>query len=276
MAKVEEKERRKIEAANTIEEPDPWRQHTRWDSHLGGYNKDNLRELVETVNNDKIILSILVDSFIRAINKAKQNAHMEVVGQAALFKVNSIEYGRKSDKPFPAEMEDNTDRKYKHIGQQQLCYVVRSETQWAQEDRPRYKLTAGQQTAFRMLIAAAESLEGIDPEAEITDNMKRQMDQLDSYCLDFWIQLLDHRLVGNEYDSVIISGLAVLGIAEDGSWIEACNYTPIYSAVIKLARLMVIQKAHEQWVTQVASYRQQGYEQVEAEEKSDTHFELTR
>ncbi|KAH9203927.1 hypothetical protein DL95DRAFT_418655 [Leptodontidium sp. 2 PMI_412] len=83
---------------------------------------------------------VVCDSFIRVINKAKQNVHMDIVGQAALFKVNNIEYGRKGNKPFPAEIEDNAHRKYKHIGQQLLCYVIRAETQWDKEDRSKYKL----------------------------------------------------------------------------------------------------------------------------------------
>lgn len=54
------------------------------------------------------------------------------------------------------------------------------------------------------------------------------------------IDLLNHLLKQDEYQSAIISGLAVLGIRDDDRWLDAEDYTPKYSAVIKLARLMVV------------------------------------
>jgi len=47
--------------------------------------------------------------------------------------------------------------------------------------------------------------------------------------------MLDQPLQDNEYKSVIISGMAVLGMREDDGWLDAEDYTPKYSAVIKLA-----------------------------------------
>ncbi|KAH9205102.1 hypothetical protein DL95DRAFT_397972, partial [Leptodontidium sp. 2 PMI_412] len=48
------------------------------------------------------------------------------------------------------------------------------------------------------------------------------------------ISLLNHPLQDNEYKSAIISGLAILGMKDDGGWLNAEDYTPKYSAVIKL------------------------------------------
>lgn len=61
----------------------------------------------------------------------------------------------------------------------------------------------------------------------------------------FELHLLDHELADNEYQSVVISGLAVLGLQEARGWANAEDYTPKLSAVIKLALLMVIQNAYE-------------------------------
>jgi hypothetical protein len=44
---------------------------------------------------------------------------------------------------------------------------------------------------------------------------------------------------------VLISRLVILGIREDGGWLDAEDYTPKYSAVIKLAHLMVVEEAYE-------------------------------
>ena len=62
----------------------------------------------------------------------------------------------------------------------------------------------------------------------------------DRACLDFLVSLLDHPLTGPTYDSVLLSALAVVGIREDGGWVTADNYTGHYSAVIKVARMLVV------------------------------------
>jgi hypothetical protein len=53
-------------------------------------------------------------------------------------------------------------------------------------------------------------------------------------------ELLDHPLQDNEYQSAIISGLAVLMMKGDKGWHDAEDFTSKYSAVIKLAQLMVV------------------------------------
>ena len=43
----------------------------------------------------------------------------------------------------------------------------------------------------------------------------------------------------------MISGLAIIGIRDNDGWLDAKDYTPKYSAIIKLARLIVIQEGYE-------------------------------
>jgi hypothetical protein len=47
-----------------------------------------------------------------------------------------------------------------------------------------------------------------------------------------------------EYDSPLVCALAVLGVKEDG-WKGAEQYPPVLSAVIKVARFIVVQQALE-------------------------------
>jgi hypothetical protein len=63
--------------------------------------------------------------------------------------------------------------------------------------------------------------------------------------LRFCITLLDHPSKDNEYENVIISGLAVLMTKGDKGWHNTEDFTPKYSAVIKLARLMVVQEGYQ-------------------------------
>ena len=71
------------------------------------------------------------------------------------------------------------------------------------------------------------------------------MGLIQKQVLEFCIQLLNHPIGDNEYESAMISRLAVLGIREDNKWIDTEDYTPKYSAVIKLARLIVVEKAYQ-------------------------------
>ena len=56
-----------------------------------------------------------------------------------------------------------------------------------------------------------------------------------------WISWLDDDLKDGEYVNPIVSATAVLGYdAEQETWTSALNYTPRLSAIIKLARMMVV------------------------------------
>ena len=63
--------------------------------------------------------------------------------------------------------------------------------------------------------------------------------------MQFCIQLLDYRLHGDIYKNVIISGLSVLGIREGGGWLKATEYTMKYSAIVKLARALVVEHIYQ-------------------------------
>ena len=56
--------------------------------------------------------------------------------------------------------------------------------------------------------------------------------------------MLNQSITRKEYDSPLVCALAVLGVKEDG-WKGAEQYPPILSAVIKVARFMVVQQALE-------------------------------
>jgi len=59
--------------------------------------------------------------------------------------------------------------------------------------------------------------------------------KIDRLCLDLYIALLNYELGDDEYESVIISRLAVIGFRDDGGWLNAEDYTTKYSGIIKVA-----------------------------------------
>jgi hypothetical protein len=63
---------------------------------------------------------------------------------------------------------------------------------------------------------------------------------------------------------------------EDDGWLDAEDYTPKYSAVIKLARLMVVQEAYERRREAIEQYENRGLSAKQAREKASSHYVLTR
>lgn len=132
----------------------------------------------------------------------------------------------------------------------------------------KFKLTSKQRDTFNELMDTVDSVVEFQGEKEGEDaKAYRELEKhVQHRLLQFCIALLDHCLADNEYQSVIISGLAVLGLQERGRWANAEDYTPKLSAVIKLARLMVIQNAYEICQQSIEKKVRRGMGQVDAEE----------
>ena len=71
-----------------------------------------------------------------------------------------------------------------------------------------------------------------------------KLSKIQKACLEFCIALFNQSITRKEYDSPLVCALAVLGVKEDG-WKGPEQYPPILSAVIKIARFMVVQQALE-------------------------------
>jgi hypothetical protein len=118
---------------------------------------------------------------------------------------------------------------------------------WAEgaevEKRLAYKLRGQQQIAIQEVqsvirefqvwkrdqpINDANEDDESDKEIEFIGRIQREV-------LRLCIELLNHLLQDNEYQNVIISALAVMGIRDDDGWLDTEYYIPKYSAIIKLA-----------------------------------------
>ena len=143
-----------------------------------------------------------------------------------------------------------------------MCYLYRI---YQMESRPLYQLTAYQKEELDGLIQLAQQAE--DKMVEIdTDNERDENDDGDEgsqrsatppsippelspiqrQYLRVCISFLDHQVHSGHYRNAVVSVLAVLEIDADYStWLPAENYTPKLSAVIKLARMMVILQVYD-------------------------------
>jgi hypothetical protein len=216
-ARVAERERRKIAAIDESKEPSPWLRFNGWPAHLGSFDPVELRKLVGPVDVEKEAeLNIIHSVFDEMIQEAQGSAVKDVVGKPALVEVNRKERGKKSKKPFNSKMSSNTFRKYTACGKQLLSYIIRCDD-LDENERPAFKLTRQQKASFEQLMEMTDQLSDYHEEGRSDDDAVCQEARADvqQALLQFWIALLDHDLVDNEYRSPIISGLAVLGIRED-------------------------------------------------------------
>ena len=100
---------------------------------------------------------------------------------------------------------------------------------------------------------------------------------LEAACLEFWIAMFDHELTTSEFESGIISGLAVLGLnTERGGWKEAINYTPILSAIVTVVRALVIQKAWKDREDEIQRLQEEGLREDAAQQQATSVFRFTQ
>jgi hypothetical protein len=244
---------------------------------------------------------VLCKAFDWMIQNAQYTTVQEVVGQAALFEVNKKEEGREPQMPYDSWMDITTVRSYTQVWRQILCYIVRAEDE-EPANRPAYKLTPRQEVGIQVLRESIQVLResiqefrawqdgqgseegGEDREdGEETDESDEEIERMKKVqrnVLRFCVDLLDHPLQDNEYKSAMISGLAVLGMRDDEGWLDAEDYTPKYSAAIKLARLMVVQEAYEKKeeamkaLQERASSQQQEISEAECRRKTSSYYHL--
>jgi hypothetical protein len=95
--------------------------------------------------------------------------------------------------------------------------------------------------------------------------------------LQFIIAILNHSLGDHQYDSVLISTLAVMGVREDGGWQTALDYTPVLSAVIKVARIVVLYNVYTERQAEIRTIMaEKGIREADARQFGTSIFARTR
>jgi hypothetical protein len=173
-------------------------------------------------------------------------------------------------------MDENSINKHVRPWQQMLIFFARTQREHAWNS-PKYRFTRRQREAWEALVEeaersvhGAEEQEGEETEIDevedemMADDVDEAIDETEAEenttaegigepealssiqkaCLEFCIALLSQLITRKEYDSPLVCALAVLGVKEDG-WKGPKQYPPILSAVIKVARFIVVQQALE-------------------------------
>ncbi|KAF9770082.1 hypothetical protein IL306_012414 [Fusarium sp. DS 682] len=195
----------------------------------------------------------------------------QTVGSQALFEVQRREVDKKPRRPFDNRVEEDTWARYTAVWTKLIYYIYRADDM-DDKDRPGLLLTKRQGDRIDKLRDLVEQ--------HVEDSEANPLDEerVDELTLQLIMALLDHRLTAGEYRSGIISGLAVLGIRKDSGWMDVMDYTPIYSAVIKVARAMVVYQSYRERQAEVARLKQEKQfdDDEEAKEEATSMFRIVR
>ncbi|KAG6148290.1 hypothetical protein E4U37_007506 [Claviceps purpurea] len=233
-----------------------------------------LRATTEPAGDEETTLRQMCESLDRVMDSAKGLCRASKVGLSALFEINRREIGKKPAQPFTARMEEDSWTRYKNVWRKILCIWYRTQQQ-GDETRPPYRFNSEQQAIWDQFVLNARVRDGT-LHRSATGTMLSDT-SFDYLCLELIMTFLDHQIPEDDYQNAIISALAVLGIREDGGWHDPCEYTPILSAVVKVARMLAISWAYEHRQADIKKMmRERDMEECLAREKVKGMFKRVR
>jgi superfamily II DNA helicase RecQ len=279
MAKVWERVEKR--AASTIQagerdEVNPWVERTQWLPYLVGMEradlmaciKEPVAELDLRSDDEAEPVEAAIWEAMDRLTRFSQASVIERVGVFVGLEVIRTEKHQTRYQPLQPYMDQNAIVKHMRPWQQMLMFFARTQKEHRWKS-PRYRFTRRQREAWETLVrearrtaeaeAEAEDAEEADEEIDVDETdqateaapdqstasvRQEKLTRLQKACLEFCIALLDHQITRREYDSPFVCALAVLGVKEDG-WKGPEQYPPILSAVIKIARFMVVQQGLE-------------------------------
>ncbi|KAI7722752.1 hypothetical protein KC353_g226 [Hortaea werneckii] len=236
---------------SSTKEVSPWLQLTRWSSYLCGQHTPSVAALlVQPTRDSEPVLVALCESLERIVIDAHASVLNDRINAFDQVHINSfLHRPHVTDRPLTVKLQKATWKRYIRVWTGLLCFAYRT-TQPGQRISLRHQLTSRQAAC---LIEATRHIERLSHQSGVATTGTRTSgkldsrevtDEIDKICLDLCVSLLDHDLRGDIYESVVVGFFAVLGIdSGKGIFKEAYHYTPSLSAFIKIAQMLVIQKA---------------------------------
>ena len=221
---------------------------TRWPAYLVGRDLQATATLIlQPEPGSELVLHVLCQSLKRLVSDAYQSVCSDAIGVFDQIRINTfLQRPRAADRPLMIKLQKGTWRQYMRIWKALLCFVYRTQHN---DTSLGHRLTPQQLCNLDEAVKHANrhvQLYGATPttNTQATVLLENSTDVLDYCCLELCISLLDHTLKGDVHESVVVGFLAVLGIDADKQTLkEAYYYTPSLSGFIKIAQMLVIQKA---------------------------------
>ncbi|KAG6990658.1 hypothetical protein FocnCong_v019731 [Fusarium oxysporum f. sp. conglutinans] len=215
----------RIQAASDKWEAERWLNRCGWPRYLEGVERDEIRALLQPIGDDEPVLQPL----LRNINNIWKRLESWHDGREGGRSDNNSNH---SDDSSNESSDDSSDDSSGYG----VSETDRSDHSSARGQRPSYRMTIRQEELWQAFDkGVTQVVNGTDRDSQYTP------ERLQRDCLDVVVQFLDHPFKnGDHYESIVIGALAIMGFdREGGGWVPAINYTPIYSAVIKVARYLV-------------------------------------
>jgi RecQ family ATP-dependent DNA helicase len=260
-------------ARNTIQdgerdEVNPWLERTQWLVYLKGLQRPDLLACVEEPMADGERAEPIEAAMWEAMGGLARLSQQSVIDRIGVFvRLEAIRTEKHQTlfQPLQPYMDEASIVRHARPWQQILMFFARTQREHPWRS-PKYRLTRRQRAAWDAFVQAARGTDEVeemdmdevdemdidevgDTQLEAREDIQLEapaetatMTPIQEACLEFCITLLDQSVSRREYDNALVCALAVLGVREDG-WKGAESYPPILSAVIKVARFMVVQKA---------------------------------
>jgi RecQ family ATP-dependent DNA helicase len=245
--KIIQEKKQIIMESNNPTEVSSWLERTQWIRHLEGQERAKIAVTADLPTTEEPILQEISSSIEQLIQIARQTILQKKVSSFTLHRINSFQPNIDKERPLNVKLGERTLENYIRVWKRLLCYVLRTA-----DTEPLYKLTVKQHCCMDELVQVAEVAKVLTADRVTDEVMELHAMELQEKCLQFCIALLDHRLDHDEYESAIISYLAIAGLQQvhgqdrnQYKFIDAINYTPILSGFIKIAQMLVVQWCFE-------------------------------
>ncbi|KAL1993927.1 hypothetical protein VTN49DRAFT_2596 [Thermomyces lanuginosus] len=182
-----------------------------------------------------------MDSLVRKCQRTVRHCNLSVRIEA--MRTEESETPRH---PLLADMDEDRIQQHIRPWQQILTFIARTQIAWRwRARRPKYGMTPRQKQKWKRLWQLAmQGSVGHGSHVGIDDNGLEGwlMSSIEKACLEFCVELLNQPCGANDFNSVLMCALAVLGRKELG-WHDSKDYADVLSRVVKVARFMVVQHA---------------------------------
>ncbi|KAH5708161.1 hypothetical protein HBI18_241080 [Parastagonospora nodorum] len=290
-----------IEADTDRYEFQAWLNRAGWARHLQGLQRDWLLEMIQKPTGKEHALSTVCWAAEMVLWHAQRASTSSVVGMSAMMYINRREFGNSSnEKPLNASQNGKTMRKYSDVWVQIIAYIWRTHAlpvvrpRRSEDDddddekdegrRPPYRMTVQQKTCLEQLQELVgqdqdredwfDDIDSDDSDENWVD--EQQEEELQRRMHEFMMSLLDQELGDDEYSSVLISAMAVLGIGATSGWLSPLVYTPKQSAVVTTSRMLVLYQSTKMRKAAIEKLVEEGQDEEEAAELAPGHYEFVK
>ncbi|KAL8740051.1 MAG: hypothetical protein Q9190_007204 [Brigantiaea leucoxantha] len=261
-AEIARKKQEIIQKQGGLNEVNPWLERTEWLPYLDGFNRTELFQSMRPPQEDeKIALAVW-----NAMEGMLQCCHQTVqtyAAHAARMEAIRTEEHQTNYRPLMPYKKDATFAKFmQKRAWKRMIKVIEKENK-REESEESEESEDSDDSDDSDKESREESREESEEESEEESGEEEgradmngsemirehlpikkpgKLSELEEACLRFCIELLNQRFKNYEYEGALVCALAVLGLSNTG-WESPATYPPKLSAMIKMARFMVIQEA---------------------------------